>query len=150
MCGGIGFRSDKISESELSQFYSDEDIKKFKQKGIVYSFFWRKNDPLPYINNDKVNLAIWGNKDKDKKLPQTGWAKLESLEEGKWDYLKPKKITIPASKGHEKSIWFDIEEGITGISVDDKDKRKHIYMLTKPASEKYLKLTKHDREPVLS
>jgi len=57
---------------------------------------------LPVQSKDKIQLLSWGNKDDDVKLPKTGWAKEESLCEGKWNYMHPKLVDIPIDAGYEK------------------------------------------------
>ena len=91
----------------------------------------------------------WGNKDKDLKLPKTGWAREESVKQGKWNWLDPEFVDIPVDKGYEKKVWFDLPEGTKGVLVKSKDKKEErVYMITKEASDKYEKKTKHDREPI--
>lgn len=147
MCGGIGFKTKNISEEELSKYYSPELAKRFKASDRAESFFWHRNAVLPVRTSKGVQLTIWGNKDKNIRLPQTGWAKEESLKQGKWDYLKPEPADILADSGYEKKVWFDLPEGTKGIIVK-RGEEERAYMITKEASEEYRKETGHDREPV--
>jgi len=147
MCGGIVYNLEKVPEKELCKFYSQKQIENFKKRGYIASFFWDKNPVLPAENNGQINLFEWGNRDKKNLFPQTGWAKKESLEKGKWDWLKPVKVNIPAQKGYEKKIWFDIKDGLEGVVVKN-NKSKKIYMVTDEADKKYLAETHHDRMPV--
>lgn len=149
MCGGIGFKIDKISDSDLELFYSSKDLEKIRANNFAYSFFWNEKAVLPVIeNNSKSALLSWGNKDPNLKLPKTGWAKEESIEDGKWKYLKPAEVIIPAVKGYEKGKWFEVKgKGIKGIVIS-KDDKKYIYMVTKKANQKYLKKYQHDRQPI--
>ena len=147
MCGGIVYNLERVPEKELNKFYSQKEIENFKKRGYIASFFWDKNPILPAEKDGKISLFEWGNRDKKNELPQTGWAKEESLEKGRWNWLKPEKVNIPAEKGYEKKVWFDIDGGIEGIIVK-KNKDEKIYMVTKEADNKYLKETKHDRMPI--
>jgi len=150
MCGGIAFNLDKIGRKDLEEYYSDTEVEKFLELGQATSLYWQANPVLPVIDGDKVYLRPWGNRDKDNHLPQTGWAKYESLDEGKWNHFKPRFITIPAVKGYEKGLWFDApSDGYSGIIVGQ-DAKERAYMVTAQASQEYLNLTKHNREPVLS
>ena len=105
---------------------------------------------LPVIMNGEIRVLEWGNRnDKSSRLPQTGWCRRESLEAGKWAWLKPVTVVIPASYGLEKGVWFPIHEGMKGVVVLDADGQPHVYMLTQAASPSYEQLTKHNRMPCL-
>jgi hypothetical protein len=147
MCGGAGFRIKNIPEQELKKYYSPELISRFKTAGKIESFFWQKDPVLPVTSKQGEQLILWGNKDKNVKLPKTGWAKEESLNEGKWDYLRPEIVDIPIDQGYEKKVWFDLPEGTKGIVVKKGD-NSLVYMITKEASEEYQKQTGHNREPL--
>jgi hypothetical protein len=147
MCGGVGYKIKKIPKEELEKYYSPELIQRFETSGRVESFFWEKNAVLPVRSKDKVQLKLWGNKDEEIKLPKTGWAKEESLQIGKWDYLHPEIVDIPVDSGYEKKVWFDFAKGTKGVVVE-KDGQQRVYMVTKAASQEYQRETGHDREPL--
>ena len=77
MCGGVGFTIKNIEEKELKRHYSPELIKRFKNNERVESFFWEKTSLLPIKTKEGVHLKLWGNKDRDLKLPKTGWVRSE-------------------------------------------------------------------------
>ncbi len=147
MCGGVGFRIKNIPERELKKYYSPELIKRFKTTGKIESFFWQKEAVLPVAGKDGEQLILWGNNDENVKLPKTGWAREESLKQGKWDYLHPETVKIPIERGYEKKTWFEIPGGTKGVVVK-KGEASRVYMITKEASEEYKKQTGHDREPL--
>lgn len=149
MCGGIGFGYKKVPEEQLKQFFSQKELEKFKKDNLVTSFFWSKNPVLPIQEeNGSIVLLPWGNRNINEKMPKTGWAKNESLQKHKWDYLKPVNSKILADKGYEKGVWFDIPNGfLKGITIKQQD-QSLVYMVTQPASPEYFKLTGHDRQPV--
>lgn len=121
------------------------------EEEITFDFADRENDPrLPVIVAGRMYICLWGNRgDKTSKLPKTGWCRQESLEAGKWRWLDPEPVVIPATFGLEKGIWFPIREGVEGVVVRDEAKRPHVYMLTQAASHYYQTMTKHERMPVL-
>jgi len=147
MCGGVGYKTKNIPEKELKKYYSPELIKRFKRSGRVETFFWNEKPALPVKTKQGIQLKLWGNKSGDIKLPKTGWARSESLQEGKWDYLHPKLVDIPVESGYEKKTWFEFKDGTKGALVKDKKGEEHVFMITKEASEEYKRETKHDREP---
>jgi hypothetical protein len=147
MCGGVGFKIKNISDNELKKYYSPELIKRFKTTGRIESFFWYKDAVLPVQSEKETQLLFWGNKDDNIKLPKTGWAKEESLREGKWNYMHPKLVNIPIEAGYEKKTWFNMPQGTKGVVVK-RDDNERVYMVTKDASEEYRQQTGHDREPV--
>ncbi len=147
MCGGAGFKIKNIPEEELKKHYSSQLVKRFKTTGRIESFFWYKDAVLPVQSGDKTQLLTWGNKDDDVRLPKTGWAKEESLREGKWNYMHPKLVEIPIDAGYEKKTWFNMPRGTKGVVVK-RDSNERVYMVTKDASEEYRQQTGHGREPV--
>ena len=90
---------------------------------------------------------LWGNKDKGIRLPKTGWAREESIKDGKWDYLYPEFVDIPIEDGYEKKTKFKLSSGTKGIVVQKGDDSR-VYMITKSASQEYQNETGHDREPL--
>jgi hypothetical protein len=148
MCGGVRFQLDGALAEQLREAYSPEQLREAQEAGSIVSVFWQPRPVLPAIVEGHLGLYDWGNREKDLKLPQTGWARLESLEAGKWNYLHPQEVLIPATQGLEKKVWFDIEQGIRGYLVRRGDIAR-VYMLTEAASEAYRARTGHDRMPVL-
>jgi hypothetical protein len=146
MCGGIAFNFDLISEEEIRLFLSAQELRAFKKTGEVETFFWSERPILPAEFEGAVHLFDWGNREKTIDLPRTGWARIESLSAGKWNWLNPKEIIIPAARGYEKKVWFNIAKGIHGVLVE-RDGVERVYMITEPANAKYQNLTKHDRMP---
>ena len=104
---------------------------------------------LPVFRDGQLEIMEWGNRSNQSKLPRTGWCKTESLEAGKWRWLEPQQVEIPADFGLEKGIWFVVVQGIRGVVVHDEHENPHVYMLTKPASHYFSVMTKHERMPVL-
>jgi len=157
MCGGVIFPYRKEYKEVLEQYYSPADVEKFEATGEVRSLYWQKTEPvLPVLESEQEDdgakaeprLLLWGNRDKSKPLPQTGWARLESIEEGKWGYLKPRPVLIAVVYGVEKGKWFGINKGIAGLVVE-KAGEERVYMLTEAADDEFLGVTHHDRMPAL-
>ncbi len=147
MCGGITFKLDDISEEELAIFFMPDELAAFRAMGYAETFFWSRRPVLPAsLQPHEIHLYDWGNREKNIDLPRTGWARIESIDAGKWDCLHPKPIIIPAQRGYEKKVWFDIAGGIEGVLVE-KDGIVRAYMLTIPSSKEYEAKTKHNRMP---
>lgn len=148
MCGGVRFKYDEKIEPALSEMYTGEQLQQARETGVVTSVFWQGRPILPAIVNDELRLYDWGNREESLKLPKTGWVRIESLEAGKWKYLRPQEVIIPAFQGVEKKIWFGIDHGIRGFLVGRGDQER-VYMLTLPPTDEYRALTGHDRMPAL-
>jgi hypothetical protein len=148
MCGGVRFKYDERLDPALSQIYTAEQLDLARSTGTVQSVFWQPRPVLPAIVDGELYLFDWGNRDDALKLPKTGWVRVESLEAGKWNYLRPKPVVIPAFQGVEKKIWFGIDHGIQGFPVARGDEQR-VYMLTVPPTPEYRALTGHDRMPAL-
>ena len=148
MCGGVRFKYEEKLQPVLSEAFSGEQLAQFAASGVVQSVYWQARPLLPALVGDELQLFDWGNRDDALKLPKTGWVRAESLEAGKWDYLRPQEIVIPAFQGIEKKVWFSIDHGIRGYLVHRGD-QKRVYMLTTAPTPEYKALTGHDRMPVL-
>ena len=148
MCGGVRFKYDEKLEAALSEMYTAEQIDLARASGTVQSVFWQPRPVLPAIVDGDLRLFDWGNRDDALKLPKTGWVRIESLDAGKWNYLRPNAVVIPAFQGVEKKVWFGIDHGIQGFLVQRGDQQR-VYMLTLPPTPEYRALTGHDRMPAL-
>lgn len=147
MCGGIAFATSKIPKKELKKYYGQKEIEKFDKNSVVESYFWDPHPILPVEKDGETKLVMWGNRSDELKLPKTGWAKKESVEDGKWAHLSPGFVNIPVVRGYEKGVWFDVKSGnFRGIEVE-KDGERRVYMMTEPAKPEYIKMTKHNRQP---
>lgn len=148
MCGGVRFKYDERLEPALSEIYTSEQLGRARAQGFVESLFWQARPVLPVLFDNHLRIYDWGNHDDTIKLPKTGWMRVESLDAGKWNYLRPRAITIPVFQGVEKRVWFGIDYGIRGFLVK-RDGAERVYMLTLPSTPEYQALTGHDRMPAL-
>lgn len=154
MCRGISILKSRLSR-ELYEQYELERLVHRRNEAADEELWFDFADRtvsrvlLPVIHDGRLGIYEWGNRGGKSKLPKTGWAKKESIEAGKWRWLKPESVEIPCSFGLEKGIWFQINEGIGGMLVRDESDQPHVYMLTEPASHYYEVMTRHDRMPVL-
>jgi len=148
MCGGVRFKYDDRLEPALAEVYSPEQLKLARETGAVQSVYWQAHPVLPALFDGDVRLFDWGNRDESLKLPKTGWVRIESLDAGKWNYLRPQEVVIPAFEGVEKKVWFGIDHGIRGFLVR-RNGAERVYMLTLPPTPEYRALTGHDRMPAL-
>ena len=148
MCGAVSVKYDEHLDAELSRCFTAKEIEAFKQKGEIIFAYWDKRPLLPIKQEGRIKFIDWGNRDGKLALPKTGWAKLETLLLKKWDYLKPQVVLIPAQKGKEKKVWFELTANIKAILIN-KDGMERVYMITEEASQEYKELTRHDRMPRL-
>ena len=116
-------------------------------------FFPNPYAKLPVLMRDgKVSLVPWGRrKQEDGNLPLGGWARLESVDAGKWDYLQPRPVKIAVDafmeKDHNKdSHWFNMEPDtfIQGLYASKGDEAR-IYVVTVEPGP--LERPIHDRWP---
>ena len=149
MCTAISYNHGAFMEELIEKYELDKkSMKHADSKETEYKFQFQDKKPLLPIITDTIHICEWGNRDnKISSLPHTGWCRAESLTAGKWDWLSPTMVRIPASHGLEKGVWFPIKNGIQGVLVYDKDHSEHIYMLTQSSDEAYRTLTQHDRMP---
>ncbi len=152
MCKGISILKARLSQ-ELFEHYelSHRVTTRGEDASPELHFMYPGAPPieLPVMQDGQLVIMEWGNRNnKDSKLPKTGWCRMESLQAGKWRWLSPEKVIIPADFGLEKSVWFQIKEGMEGVVVRDEADRPHVYMLTTKASVYYENMTRHERMPV--
>ncbi len=151
MCAGLAVERRSIPDA-LVEKYRLGDRVVTRKEGIEPEMHFLYRAPkalLPVWIGNELTVLEWGNRDnKLSRLPKTGWARVESVEQGKWQHLRPEKVDILAAYGLEKGVWFQVSEGMKGILVRDEQKQPHVYMLTKQASHYYEVMTRHDREPV--
>jgi hypothetical protein len=148
MCGGVRFKYDERLEPALAAVYTSEQLAQARESGVLQSVYWQPRPVLPALLDGDLQLFDWGNRDESLKLPKTGWVRIESLQAGKWNYLHPREVVIPAFQGVEKKVWFGVEHGIRGYLVHRGDEQR-VYMLTLPPTPEYRALTGHDRMPAL-
>jgi len=133
MCGGVRYTTNKET---------------------VRVYFPNPQAKLPILMRDgNISLMPWGRrKEQEGNLPLGGWARLDSIEAGKWEYVHPRpvKIIVDAfmEKDHNKdSHWFTLEEGqfIQGL-VAHYNNEQRIYVVT-VEPDPLTKQMIHDRWP---
>lgn len=112
--------------------------------------------PVVIEDNSEPEWVQWGKRqgeDPELDVPVTGWARLLSLKEGKWNRYQPRKVKIPALRWMEKdaekqSHWFDMEpeKALLGVMLVQQGER-FVYIVTRPATEHYAMA--HHRMPLL-
>jgi putative SOS response-associated peptidase YedK len=123
----------------------------------VYFPIPRVQIPTLSINGDStLQFCQWGKRreeDPELDVPITGWARLISLKEGKWNRYNPSRILIPATRWmekdqHRQSHWFDLapDEAILGVRLEAHGKF-FVYVVTRPSQGAMS--TIHDRIPLL-
>lgn len=84
-------------------------------KRIVRVYFPSPKAALPVrLKSGGVTWLAWGRREGETAVfPQGGWARLESIQAGKWEKYKPRPAVIAAQRFMEKdrqgvSRWFEI------------------------------------------
>ena len=148
MCGAVAIKYDAAMKEDLAKFFSPKEIARFEKNGEIIFAYWDKRPMLPVRKGNEICFLDWGNRDDKLPLPKTGWARLESLFEKKWDRFKPKVVLISAVRGCEKKVWFELTADIKAVLVQ-KDGIERVYMITEAATPEFKDLTKHERMPRL-
>jgi len=101
-------------------------------------YFPNPNAQLPVQQrHDEPILFPWGRRQKQSGyLPLGGWARLESIQSGKWDRYFPKPVKIPVLSFMEKDLegtshWFDVTKGqwIQGL-IAQQGEEVRLYVVT--------------------
>jgi hypothetical protein len=123
MCKGIAVLRARIRQELFDEY---ELAQRIVMRGGQEELHFMYPDPvvqLPVLHDGRVVIYEWGNRSRQGKLPPTGWCRQESIEAGKWRWLKPEPVEIVANYGLEKGVWFHIEQGIRGVVVRDEQER---------------------------
>lgn len=123
------------------------------KKETLKIYFPNPQAQLPIIMKDgNISLLPWGRrKEQEGHLPLGGWARLESINSGKWEYTQPIPIKIAVDAFMEKdrnkdSHWFNLEENqfIQGLVAHYNNERRIYVVTVEPDSSKK---QIHDRWP---
>lgn len=150
MCQGVSILLSRVTEQAIEQYGLGSRIicRGGEYKEVHFMHDDRKR-VLPVFHGGQIIVCEWGNRNGASKLQRTGWCSQESLEAGKWRWLEPERIEIPADYGYDKGVWYQVTQGIRGVLVHDEQDRPHAYVLTVPASHYYKIMTRSARMPVL-
>lgn len=137
MCGGVEFKAFNLKTGRV-------------EYRRVY--FPMPHAKLPVVGAKGAALITWGKRENElaeSDLPKGGWARLDSLQAGRWKRFKPQPVIIPVRQFMEKdrektSHWFPLnaEQVIQGIGIVDGGK-PYVYVVTIPGNETDV----HDRMP---
>lgn len=114
--------------------------------GVLYSingrkvrtFFPNPSAQLPVrTRSGGVELLTWGRRKRQPgQLPLGGWARLESIQEGRWDKWRPIPVKLLVDEFMEKDLegvshWFMVTQGkwIQGL-VANWDSERRVYVVT--------------------
>jgi putative SOS response-associated peptidase YedK len=107
---------------------------------------------LPVVGSKGAGLVTWGRRKGEMEhsgLPAGGWARLDSLEKGRWNKFHPQPVIIPVRQFMEKdkegkSHWFKLSDNevIRGIGVIV-DGKPVVYVVTIDSGETSV----HNRTP---
>jgi len=109
---------------------------------------------LPVLKKDgEIEWVTWGKRKEEDTtaFPNGGWARLDSIKEGKWQRYQPRPVLLPIQSFMEKdaekvSHWFDMKAGeaVQGLlTVHDGTARVYVVTTDTPAEFSYI----HDRWP---
>lgn len=116
----------------------------------LVQFLYREQPPyLPVWWEGQLLILPWGSNNKTSRLPRVGWCWQEHLESGRWGWLQPEPVEIPACCGFDGGVWYQVQEGMRGVVVRDEQRQPRVYMLTQSATHYYEIMTRRNRAPVL-
>lgn len=144
MCGGMSYQ------------YIDPETGEIKTRKVYFPIPQAKVPIIQDETSGNITFCQWGKRngeDEEFDVPVTGWARLISLKEGKWNQYNPSKVKIPAIAWMEKdsdrqSHWFDMDasHAILGVRLEQKGKA-FVYVVTRPAEGEMSNI--HERMPML-
>ncbi len=143
MCGGMVYQ------------YLDPVTGELKTRKVYFPIP-KVKIPVVTDENPEPEWVQWGKRQGESPeidVPVTGWARLASLKDGKWNRYTPKRVQIPAlswmeKDTHRQSHWFEMNpnQAILGVMLERQGER-FVYVVTKPATAQYA--IAHPRMPLL-
>ncbi|HHG4904337.1 TPA: hypothetical protein ACPWGP_003377 [Pseudomonas aeruginosa] len=140
MCGGVEISGQYTRTGEQLKIY-----------------FPNPKAALPVLAGDgkEVLWVPWGRRrEQAGKGPAGGWARISSIEDGRWEKYGPTRVRIPAQRFMEKdeekvSHWFDLEPSqvIEGLVIGEIEQQR-VYVITTEAPQEQSWV--HDRWPLIS
>lgn len=128
---------------------------KYKHEGqAVTSYFPNPKAALPVLRRDGGHeLLVWGRRKEDVgELPSGGWARLDSIKQGRWDRYEPKPVRLGVEEFMEKdhtghSHWYTLDAGqwLQGL-VATRGGEQRVYVVTLTPTEEAQRAI-HDRWP---
>lgn len=104
---------------------------------------------LPVELHGDYKLVHWGSKSPESRLPRTGFCKKESLDTGKWQWLRPEPVRVVAVAGWSNGVWYQVRLGMQGVLIYDENEEPHCYIVTQPATHYFKIMTGAERMPLL-
>ena len=125
-----------------------------KQNKAWTVYFPSPKAALPVLKkNGEIEWVTWGKRKEENvpAFPNGGWARLDSIKEGKWQRYQPRPVLLPIQSFMEKdaekvSHWFDMKAGevVQGLlTAHDGVARVYVVTTDTPAEFSYI----HDRWP---
>lgn len=113
----------------------------FKHQGKIHTvYFARPQAMLPVrLNNGEIKLVTWGRRQHENSdMPLGGWARLESIHNGKWGQYLPKPVLLPIMRfmktDYEGKVhWYDVTSGQliqALLAREDNEYRAYIVTIT--------------------
>jgi hypothetical protein len=103
-------------------------------------YFSKANALLPVkLSNGELRLVAWGRRQhENSEMPCGGWARLESVHQGKWDHYLPKPVKLSINKfmktDYEGRVhWYEVTKGqwVQGLLIREEDEwRVYIVVIT--------------------
>lgn len=148
MCDGISLLRRDLGESIIERHQLQDRVSaRSEQADEELKFLRRATNPLlPVWIGGELQVVTWG--PGDSRLPQTFWCREESLADGRWDWLSPESVEVPATFALQNQVWYQVSGGLRGVLVRGPAGRPHAYILTQPASRYYQVMTRSERMPM--
>lgn len=139
MCGGVRIAGEYTRDGKQLKIY-----------------FPNPKAALPVLTGSGVEWLPWGRRREEPgHSPAGGWARIESITEGRWAKYSPTEAAVPVEAFMEKdaerkSHWFGHSIGKVHIAalVVGTAESKRVYLITGPAPQEFAWV--HDRWPSLS
>jgi hypothetical protein len=150
MCAGVALAASELPLEMLQAPAMQARLFARGGEQEVRFYFRDTQRLLPIMHDGALRFVRWGaRRSESRVLPATGWTWQASVENGQWGQSGVEPVTIAATMGFEKGIWFRIREGIQGLLVRDERGVETAYIVCELASHYFHVMTRSARMPVL-
>src|SRR5690349_17337183 len=140
MCTAIALSTTELPLALMRQNRLTERIHS-REGHEEFQFHWYATPTvLPVWFDGTLEVLPWGSKLRRGPLPYGGCLSVEEIKAGAIAGSRPEQVVIPANLAFQNGVWFVVNEGIQGVTIETRGGRV-VYMLTEPASNYYRNMT---------
>ena len=150
MFSGVALALDRVPKTLIDRHQLHTRIYERGGQREVRFLLRAQDRILPVLFDGQIQFIRWGTRrNQSRHLPCTAWAQMADVEAGRWADREVQEVIIPANRGLDNGVWFNVTEGIRGLVVRDEKDCRVVYVLVEEANRDYQTLSESNWMPVL-